>query len=88
MLEIPRFYGIVIAIFYRDHGPPHFHAIRGEFEMTVEIETGIVQGRFPNRGIRQVLEWMGLHQDELLEDWDLAKSKRPLKKIAPLGEES
>ena len=26
MPEISRFFGIVIAMFYNDHDPPHFHA--------------------------------------------------------------
>ena len=26
MPEVCRFYGIVISIYYNDHGPPHFHA--------------------------------------------------------------
>jgi phosphomannomutase len=24
--EVSRFYGIDIAMFFREHGPPHFHA--------------------------------------------------------------
>ena len=31
---------IVIAMYYRDHGPARFHAIRGEFEIPVEIASG------------------------------------------------
>ncbi len=31
-----------------------------------------------------VLEWMGLHAQELLENWELAKQGQPLKRIAPL----
>jgi hypothetical protein len=27
-------------MYYRDHAPPHFHAIYGEFEATVSIATG------------------------------------------------
>lgn len=29
MPEISRFYGIVIAMYYNDHDPPHFHARYG-----------------------------------------------------------
>jgi len=29
MPEICRFYGIIIAMFYDDHNPPHFHARHG-----------------------------------------------------------
>jgi len=84
MPEISRFLGIVIAMFYRDHAPPHFHAVYGEFEITVGIETGVVQGEFPKRALRHVLEWADLHADELLRDWELARERRPLKEIAPL----
>jgi len=35
MPEPSRFLGIVIAMYYRDHGPAHFHAYYGEFEITV-----------------------------------------------------
>jgi hypothetical protein len=42
MPEISRFLGIVIAMYYDDHVPPHFHAKYGEFEITVEIESGAV----------------------------------------------
>ncbi len=56
MPEISRFLGIVIGMFYRDHVPPHFHAAYGEYEITVDIETGVVHGRFPKRALRLVLE--------------------------------
>ena len=84
MPEISRFLGIVIGIFYREHAPAPFHAIYGEHEVTVEIETGAVKGQFPKRALRLVLEWLDLHRDELLEDWRLAEERRPLRKIAPL----
>ncbi len=84
MPEISRFLGIIIAMFYRDHSPPHFHAIYGEYEITVEIESGIINGRFPKRALRLVLEWLDLHKDELLENWRLAEHRRPLNKITPL----
>ncbi|MGD8446267.1 MAG: DUF4160 domain-containing protein [Desulfobacterales bacterium] len=82
--EISRFLGIIIAMFHKDHAPPHFHAIYGEYEITVEIESGIINGRFPKRALRLVIEWLELHKDELLENWQLAEEKKPLKKIAPL----
>ena len=56
MPEISRFLGISICMYYREHAPPHFHAEYGEFEITVEIETGIVSGRFPTRALGHVLE--------------------------------
>jgi hypothetical protein len=84
MPEISRFLGIVIAMYYREHGPPHFHAIYGEFEVTVEIETGRVNGTLPKRAQSHGLEWLELHRAELLETWLLARDSRPLPKIEPL----
>jgi hypothetical protein len=37
MPEISRFLGIVVAMFYSDHAPPHFHARYGEYEVTISI---------------------------------------------------
>lgn len=84
MPELSRFLGIVITMFYNDHGPPHFHAVYGSYAMTVSIREETVTGQFPNRALRLVLEWCKLHQGELLENWELARQRKPLKRIAPL----
>jgi len=84
MPEICRFLGIVIYMLYDDHGPPHFHAEYGEYKITVEIMTGVVEGRFPRRALRVLMEWYEIYRDALLEDWDLACRHEPLKKIPPL----
>jgi hypothetical protein len=83
--EISRFLGIVIAIYYRDHAPPHFHARYGEQEIRVEITTGhILSGRFPLRARRLVLEWRALHESELRANWRAARRRKPLRPIEPL----
>jgi len=84
MPELSRFLGIVIGMFYREHGVPHFHAVYGEYEISVEVESGAIHGQFPPRALRLVLEWTGLHKAELLESWELARLGQPLKRIAPL----
>ena len=71
-------------MFHNDHNPPHFHAEYAEHEIEVEIENGLVQGRFPRRALKAVLEWYELHRAELLEDWQLAEQRRPLNSIDPL----
>ena len=43
-----------------------------------------MRGRFPRLALRLVLEWLELHKDELLENWQFIEEKKPLKKIAPL----
>jgi hypothetical protein len=84
MPELSRFLGIIIAMYYRDHPPPHFHAIYAEHEATVNIATGEVNGYLPGRVLGLVQEWRVLHQAELLEAWALAVAQKPLPNIAPL----
>ena len=84
MPELSRFLGIVIGIFPREHPPPHFHAVYAEYQITVDIQSGVVHGNFPKRALRLVLEWLDLHKDEILEDWDLIQNGHSAKKIAPL----
>jgi hypothetical protein len=84
MPEISRFLGIVIGMFYREHGRAHFHAVYGEHEASIEVNPVVVHGNLPPTALRLVLEWASLHEAELLENWQLAREGRPLKKIAPL----
>ena len=39
MPTISAFYGILIQIFWRDHAPPHFHALYAEHEALINIRT-------------------------------------------------
>ncbi len=84
MPEISRFLGIVISMYYDEHNPPHFHAEYGEFEITVNIKSGIIKGKFPKKELRAVLDWYDLHKEELLKDWELASQRKVLNKIKPL----
>ena len=71
-------------MFWDDHTPPHFHAKYGEYEIIVNILTGVVEGEFPRRALRHVIEWYELHSDELLEDWELCRKSEMPKPIQPL----
>ncbi|MEW6606948.1 MAG: DUF4160 domain-containing protein [bacterium] len=85
MPEISRFYGIIIGMFYDEHNPPHFHARYGKDKVAVEISTlRVLEGKIPPRSLGLVVEWASQHQEELLQDWDLAKNNQPPKKIIPL----
>jgi hypothetical protein len=84
MPEISRFLGIVVYMLYDDHRPPHFHAEYGEYRVTVEIGSGVVEGRFPRRALAALMDWYLEHRAELAEDWELAAAHQPLRRIAPL----
>ncbi|MEE9431637.1 MAG: DUF4160 domain-containing protein [Melioribacteraceae bacterium] len=85
MPEISRFYGIVITMNYREHNPPHFHAIYQDYEISVDIETGVVKGQMSKRALRMIFEWLELYKKELLYDWTLAQDRKSLVKIPPLA---
>ena len=85
MPEISRFYGIIIAMFFDDHNPPHFHARYGKEKIAIEIHSlRILEGHIPPRALGIVIEWVSQHKDELLSNWELAKSNQHPKKIEPL----
>jgi hypothetical protein len=82
--ELSRFYGIVVAMYYREHGVPHFHASYGGFEASVEVESGLIRGKLPGRAAALVHEWLDLHRGELLDNWELARLRKPLRPVPPL----
>jgi hypothetical protein len=85
MPEISRFFGIIIAMYYDDHGPAHFHVRYGRQKALFDIEKlAPLEGELSPRTLSLVNEWAGLHQQELFEDWEPAKKHAPLKKIPPL----
>lgn len=85
MPEISRFYGIVIRMYFDDHFPRHFHASYSGAQAVIDIDTlALLSGRLPPRALGMVTEWALLHQSELRELWDQAKSLTPLHKIDPL----
>lgn len=85
MPEISRFYGIIVAMFFGDHNPPHFHARYGAEKVAIEIETfRILEGDLSPRALGLVIEWAAQHRNELLENWELAKNNQAPRKIEPL----
>ena len=85
MPTLSRFYGIVIYMNYNDHPPPHFHARYQDQEILVEIESGLVKGTMSRRALRMIFEWAERYQAELLQNWELARQRKPLEPIPPLS---
>ena len=82
---VSRFFGIVIALYWSDHAPPHFHAKYAGREAAIDIKTGaVVQGTLSKRAAKLVEDWRRIHMAELMQDWNLAKQRKPLRVIAPL----
>jgi Domain of unknown function (DUF4160) len=82
---ISRFFGIAIAMFYDDHGFPHFHARHADGEAKVRIdELEVIDSTLGRRQLRLVLAWAELHQEELAENWRRARAGETLAEIEPL----
>lgn len=80
------FYGIVIAMNYREHGVPHFHATYAGETVVISIQTcDVIAGGIPVRALRLVQEWCELHRDELRLNWARARENAPLVRIDPLA---
>jgi len=85
MPRISTFYGIAIYMYYKDHAPPHFHAIYGDSEATIDIQLiEIHDGSLPRRAKKLVLEWAAEHNEDLMQNWQLARIEQPLLPIPPL----
>jgi hypothetical protein len=84
MPEISNFYGIIITMLFNEHNLPHFHVKYGEYRAQITIKDGVVQGMLPRRVLNMVYEWLDLHYDELLENWQRIENREPLQKIEPL----
>jgi Domain of unknown function (DUF4160) len=84
MPEISRFYGLIILMNFKDHNPPHFHVWYGDFKAIVTIVDGIVKGEMPQRALKMIFDWLEIHREELLIDWELAQKGDELLKIEPL----
>lgn len=85
MPEISLFYGIKVTMNWDEHNPPHFHVEYAEYKASVSIlECVIIKGAIPNRQLKMVLAWAVIHQDELMQNWELARAQKPLNRINPL----
>ena len=83
---IQIFFGIVIYMYFKDHVPPHFHAMYQEHEAQVSIETGnIIAGDLPNKQTRLVQAWVELHREERMINYNQSQKEGKFKKIKPLN---
>jgi len=84
MPEISSFYGIIITMFVQEHNPPHFHVRYNEYKALINIQNGQITGTLPRRALNLVYEWLDLHKDELMNNWQRIENGQQLVKIDPL----
>jgi hypothetical protein len=65
------FYGIIIKMFFSDHNPPLFHAVYGEYNGIIDINTlELIEGDLPPRALELIKEWASLYKNELAHIWE------------------
>jgi len=77
MPVITRFYGILIKMYFSEHGIPHFHAVYGEYNGVFKIQTlEMIEGDLPLRAQKMVKNWAKKYQGELAKMWKKREYKQ------------
>ena len=85
MPVVSIFFGIMIRMFYREHGGAHFHAEYQGQQATFTLEGEILVGTLSSRTARRLIkEWAMAHRAELQANWERLQQGEPLERIAPL----
>ncbi len=54
----------------KDHLPMHVHLVGGIMDAEISLETlEVVNGTVPPKLLKEVLEWISEHKEELIEEW-------------------
>ena len=85
MPVISTFFGIMIRMFYREHGVAHFHAEYQGQQATFTFDGELLAGNLRSRtALRLIKEWSLAHRDELEANWIRGRAGEPIERIAPL----
>ena len=85
MPVVAAFFGIVIRMFYQEHGPPHFHAEhhsqQASFTLNGKLFAGVIRSRTARRRIQR---WARLHREDRERNWERLRNGLALERIPPL----
>lgn len=85
MPVVSTLFGIVVRMFYREHGIPHFHAEHQGQQATFTFDGKLLAGSIQSRtALRLTREWALAPAAELEANWKHARAGEPLERIAPL----
>ncbi|MBI2213038.1 MAG: DUF4160 domain-containing protein [Acidobacteria bacterium] len=71
---VSTFFGIVIRMYFDDHGVPHFHADYQGEQASFDFSGRLIAGGIRSKTARKLIrEWERLRASELSENWELAK---------------
>jgi hypothetical protein len=85
MPVISTFFGIIIRMYYDEHNPPHIHVEYQSNKALLDFRGNILKGDLQSRtALSLVRDWIDLRHEELIEDWELARKGKVMKRIDPL----
>jgi len=88
MPVLSMFYGIKVMMYTfdnRQHHLPHIHVQYQDDEAVLELPTGnLLAGDLPSKKLRMVQTWIEIHEEELMQCWELAIGGHDLPSIEPL----
>lgn len=85
MPVVSVFFGIVVRMFYQEHGVPHFHAEYQGQQATFTFDGELLAGALESRTARRLIkEWAATHHADLEANWIRARAGEALERIAPL----
>jgi len=71
---MPTFFvidGVKIELYFRDHNPPHFHAIIAEYNAIITIKNQeLLEGSLPKNKLKTVLTWAKENEQVLTKIWN------------------
>lgn len=66
---------------YKEHNLPHFHAVYGEYNGSIDINTlEMIEGDLPSKALELIKEWAKEYQFDLLRIWN----NQEFEKLPPL----
>ncbi|MFL4970637.1 MAG: DUF4160 domain-containing protein [Xanthobacteraceae bacterium] len=72
-----------VAMYYRDHGPPHVHVYYQGFSALFAIEDAqVIRGRLPPTATLIMRRWIVQRREALLANWARLKRYESLERIA------
>ncbi len=87
MPTISLFYGIAVRMYCGklEHNPPHIHVYYQNYKAIIDInKIELTEGEFPTKQKRLIFAWVELHQEDLLQDWQIAQTGELPLQIEPL----
>lgn len=82
---ISTFFGIVIRMYYQEHGIAHFHGEYQGQQATFTFDGKVLAGSLRSRTANNLIrEWAVSHQTQLESNWKRLQKGEPLERIEPL----